>query len=192
MIYREIEIRIPANSQISMGLYGKFLQVLENSSTTKVVMKIEDEEETTLTTGISFKIGEGSNFYRSIIFKNTTGANMDITIAVSDELVTDARLNLQGTINVNNTPDTLASPAAAAPSTSAAVVVAADASNKEVTLQNNGAVDIWIGDSNIDPSANRGYKLVVDASVIWNTAAAIYARTASGTGVLSITVGSKS
>ena len=53
--------------------------------------------------------------------------------------------------------------------------IGADTTRKELIIQNNGAVDVWIGDTNVDVTTKRGTKLVTADIAILSVTAAVYA-----------------
>lgn len=177
-IYQHREVTLANGDRLTVYTDAKFFRILENSGD-DIKIQLNDEPESKIKKGMSINLDIDVDLTRLILI-NDTGASVTIEYTLSNFPVTDDRLNVAGSIDTNPAGNTLTSPAAAAVTDAAAVAVAADSTVKEVILQNNGANDIWVGDSNVAPASNRGYKIEPGASVVLTCSAAIYARCAAG------------
>jgi len=159
---------------------ARFLRILENSGA-DFKIQLNEDSETVIKKGLSIKLsGPEENNLTKVSFINDTGAQITIQYSLSNYEVTDDRLNVSGSLVVTLSGNTVTSPAAFAVTDAAQIAVATDLTTKEVTLQNNGANDIWLGDVNVDPAALRGYKLEPGTSIIWSSTAQVYARCGAG------------
>lgn len=52
--------------------------------------------------------------------------------------------------------------------------IVADSTQKELIVQNNGSVDVWFGDTNVDVSSERGTKIKSEDVYILDLTAAVY------------------
>lgn len=184
--YSVYTLTLSANERRPLDVGGTFFRLFYNSSTTDVLIEVDDNSAQAISQGRWFEVALGDKFNR-LVFTNQTGATITIRFGISlGGRIGDDSLTISGTLLVNAVPNTLTTSAAVSVGTSAAVALAADSNTREVVIQNVGTVDVWIGDSSVNPSTNKGTKLVPDAMIILSISADIYARVSSGTGTLTI------
>lgn len=185
-IYSVYTLTLSPNERRPYDVSGTFFRLFYNSSATDILVEVDDNSQQPISQGRWFESINGEKFNR-LAFTNQTGATITIRFGISvGGRIGDDSLTISSTLAVNGVPNTLTTPAAVSVSTSASVALAADSDTREVVIQNVGTVDVWIGDSSVNPSTNRGTKLVPDAMIILSVSADIYARVSSGTGTLTI------
>lgn len=196
-IYQRFTYSIAAGAAIDVNCYGRFITILANSITTDPHLSIGGQVEYQIPAGISIDLAQDNtdprnNIYTTLRFRNSSNAIMVLDFAISSGRIYDNRviISTTTTLNTNSTPDTLASPAAAAVSdVVGAAKIAAAGANREYILQNNGANDIWVGDANISAATSRGIKIAPNTGLTLTTGGAVYAVCAAGlTSTLSIIV----
>lgn len=182
---------IPANSSYRLNSYNSFITLLSNSGISPVIVGIGGHARARLLTGLSVELPPDERF-SYIEFENITAAPITIEVALSSGRIYDSRLVLSGVVNVTDTANQIETPAAlAVPNADAnpptnAVNLAADADNKEVIVQNNGSFDVWFGDSDVNPAANKGTKLEPGDIFILTLTSAIYFVGNGGASTISI------
>lgn len=181
--YKPYTINVPANTLRPIPIEAAHVYIKAVSSSS-VQIQIDSSTPERIWPGLHFDMRHGESF-RSVKLNNPTGAAVSVTILFSSEQITDSSFILGDTINVNLTPDLFETPAAVT-ATTAGVTIAADTSRREIILQNHGTVDVWAGDSNVNPATSCGYKIAASKSIVLTTAAAIVLKSASGTAVVSI------
>lgn len=177
-IYQHRAITLQIGQTLPIYTDCKFFRVLENDGADFSV-QLNEEVPSIIKRGMSIKLGAGNDLTKLTLI-NGTGAVLNIEITLSNDEVTDDRLNVSGSLDVSLAANTCQSPAAFAVTDAAQIAVAADIAAKEVVLQNNGANIIWLGDVNVDPANNRGYALDPATAVIWACNGNIYGRCAAG------------
>lgn len=170
---------LPSGSIHKEGVLGNFLLLLSYTGTDSIYVSFGGETFQVLPKGIAVELPEDEKFL-DLRFKQLSGAAQSFDFVITSGKVFDSRLVLQGSLDVNISANSNESPEEASITDTASIAVAADSTCREVILQNNGSNDCWIGDSNVDGSSRRGYKLESGSSVIITSGGAIYARCLSG------------
>jgi hypothetical protein len=169
-----------------------FMRLLASSGVANDVSAIFGLEsvETPLT-GVGIGLGF-ADVVQGVKFRNKTAGTITLTVAFSNRLITDDRLNVSGTINTNvlgtvtttvsGTVDTsLVSPTTipsqadvSCAATSTTLVLAANSSRQDAIISNlvAGGAIVRCGDSSV--GASRGIEIPVGGSVVLTTTAAIY------------------
>jgi hypothetical protein len=191
-IYRHFELNILAGETVERSVHGRFLTLLTNTSGDDPKVSIAGDSEETLPKGISVELSDAEKSFTLIRFRNPGGSTMTITFSISEGRILDNRTVISGSLAVNATPDTMTTPAAAAATSTAAQIVTGASSTRRVTLQNQGPDAVWVGDANVAPDSNRGYKIPKDGGIQIDNSDDIWARTAAGeTATVSIMVDAK-
>lgn len=90
------DIIIPANSIYPLASYNRFITLLENDQTADLRVRIgQGGAKARLKKGLSVELPQDEMF-SSLLFENTTGVPMAITIALSSGRVYDNRFNVSG------------------------------------------------------------------------------------------------
>lgn len=176
--YRYFDITIAAGEIYQLNVFGRFMSILYNSSTTDPLVAINGQPEEKIPAGLSIKLSDEEYSFKKIEIRNSSGSSMSLKLAFSSGEVYDNRFAVTSTLDVNTATDTISTPAALTIPTTApgAASIAASTSRREVVIQNNGANPLWIGDANVDGANNRGIKVAAGDSIVLNTSAAIYMR----------------
>lgn len=198
-IYQKFTYVLAAGADIDVSVYGRFLTVLSNSNATDPHISVGGQAEYQIPAGLSIDLNpsadsgaiQATNFGK-LRFRNSSGSSMTIEFAISSGRIIDNRVTISTStiLSVNNTGQTMSTPAAYAVATAApgAAFLAAASTTREVIMQNNGAAPVWIGDANVDGSANRGILIPVGGTFALQTAAALYARSTGAASTLSYMV----
>ena len=99
--YKEVLITFAANDIYTLNNVGNVLAILDVSGSFK--LSIDEQTESDMRAGITFKMPAGKQF-RKVRFRETAGAVGNITIAVADGEIYDARANITGNTPVINAP----------------------------------------------------------------------------------------
>lgn len=99
--YQEVLITFTANEIYTLNKIGNVLAILDVSGSFK--LSIDEQTESDMRAGITFKMGPGERF-RKVRFRETAGAVGNITVAVADGEIYDARANITGNTPVINAP----------------------------------------------------------------------------------------
>jgi len=173
------------------GVYGEFIILLSYTGSDNIKIALNNNPFQEFPTGIYHRLPDGQ-VITDVKFKNTSGGAVTLGYALGSGIIQNSNMTLAGTLSVDPVPAVFETPAAAAVTDSAAVVVAADTDSQALLFQNNGGNAIWLGDSNVTPASSRGIKLDPGATLPMETKGAVYARCASGlTSTLSIAKTSK-
>ncbi len=178
--YQHFEANNLASGSIhKVAVVGNFLTILTYTGTDDLYISFGGEPFQKLPKAKSIELPADEEFL-DLRFKQESGAAQSFTFAISSGRIYDNSVIFSGTLAVDPVPATMATPAAAAVTDSAAIAVAADTDTQAVLLQNVGGNDVWIGDANVAPASNRGIKLAPGDSLVLETKAAIYGRCAAG------------
>lgn len=165
---------IPAGGMINLPFMGRFITLLENDLSIDPQVGIDQAYKGSLPKGLSVELPSGEVF-KYIQIHNPSGSTMTITLALSVGRIYDNRLVISGEVDVDFTPTAIETPAAITlnAGNSYEQTIAADTDRKAMFLQNNGSNAFWAGDSNVDPTANRGTKVEPDEIYICEVTAAV-------------------
>jgi hypothetical protein len=159
IFYKEIpNISILAGAFFEMHLPVQYIGVLEStaSGNNLEIEAIDENEISTIRKGIAFSMA--SSVGKSIRIWNRGGTTITVDLAISDTIFQDNRLVFTSALPVTG-GDSRSTPASkTAPATTATVLVATNTARTELTVQNNGTVDIRVGDSGITPT--RGVRVL--------------------------------
>lgn len=188
-VYQDYTIALAAGARLDFQCHGKYLTILDNSLSTDMMVQFDGQPEQPIPKGFSVEIPENENFI-TIAFRNPSVSSATIRFAISNGKVVDNRNVITGTVNVDNTANTLTTPAKGTATTSApgSPAVAASSANRVVIIQNHGSNPIWFGDANVDGSNSRGIKIAAGDGYELNTASAVYLRSTGGDSDYSIAV----
>lgn len=184
--YRYFERTITNGSTALLSVYGRFLTLLNNTSSTDILISISNQQYEQLPQGLSVELPP-ENVFTEIKFQNTSGATITIKFCISNGRVYDNRVVISGDLSVTDISDGISTPAKVDVATgSAQSLIAVNTNRKEIIIQNTGDFDLWIGDANIDPPTNRGIHLVSNDSITLATTAQIYGEAVTGATIASL------
>lgn len=182
-LYVERSISVPANSSLTMSLYGRFFAILVNDAD-DILVSFNDQEETILKTGIGIEIAQNVITTKAV-FRNDTGTAKAITYAVADERFSDFRNTIAGTVKTEeqSPDDSDTDNAGSNVTTTATLILAARATRKSFLIQNlDSATDLYFIGTDNTKAANQGIKIPKDGGILTGTAnGALYGITTSGT-----------
>ncbi|MDX1939667.1 MAG: hypothetical protein SFU99_03900 [Saprospiraceae bacterium] len=186
--YLELTYVIPAGARQEVFQVFNYFRVMSMSGGALSVLFGQNGIESPFTAaGVGIRFEE--SFMRMTLI-NTGGTTMTIRIALALGNVQDDRLNVSGVVTVDGTVDiyggaTLANSQASV-TTTASNVSAASATKRSVIIKNlsTSAATVYIGTSAVT-SAN-GFELKAGEALTLDVASDVYARTASGTGTISV------
>lgn len=181
VILKDFEITIPAGGYKRVDFYSNILSILENSAADEISVGIGDMSPVALRAGIQIILPQDKP-YKHILFYNTAAESTTVKFILSKEEVRDNRLTITGsvfsTIQDNTAPaGTVSTPASL--SVSVQTSIAANASRKELIIQNNGTAAIRYGDE--DTAVDRGLRLEAGKQVVLTTIAQVYLIAETGT-----------
>lgn len=172
--YQVIEHDIVAGGFQDIDLNSSFVRVL-TSTAGGDNLQVElignnPQPRTPIYAGIAFLVADYKQ--TRLRFWNLSGATITVAVAISDSIIYDDRLTFTSALPIKGgtTRETVA---ASSVTTSAAVLVAQNDDRTSLLVQNNGTVDIWVGDSNV--AVGRGTKVVAGAVFETASSAALYA-----------------
>lgn len=163
---------------------ANYIRIL-SSTGGDIKLRINDQPEQPLPAGLGLDLPAGNEAIK-LDFRNDTGESLTLVFALANGYIDDARNVISGVVITNSAGNGLESPASVTVTTTAQQLITADADVREVTIQNNGANNIWIGDANVDGANNRGFKIGAGESYILSASAGVYLRTTVGTSIASI------
>jgi hypothetical protein len=163
---------IAAGATETRAMRGEMFYVLAATGTVRVT---PDNRP-----GADFEAGQGRRLkagdsFESLAFYNAEASSITITVQVGSGEFIDNRLTVQDLLG------TAIAATAAAPTTAATLIVAANTSRKAVTLKNAGSVTVYLGASGVTTAAGSPL-LAGESFSTERTSAALYGITASGTG----------
>jgi len=127
--------------------------------------------------GLVYKLPSGERFDRFRI-RNESGSTATLEVVSGFGDYGDNRVVLTGGVSVSGTDSFVTAADQSIPNTTATSVLAYNADRRQAIIQNHGAVDLRVGDSNV--SASRGIKVAPGGTVILDTKAQIYVYHAAG------------
>lgn len=180
-IYQDNSITLSAGQFYQLYATGRFLTILDNSLSTDMMFSFDGQPEQSIPKGISVELPETEKFI-TINIRNPAGSAATIRFSISNGQVYDNRNVITGTVTVDNTSNTISTPAKGTATTAApgAPAIAASSANRIVIIQNQGANPIWWGDSAVDGANSRGIKIPAGEGYEIATASAIYLRSTGG------------
>lgn len=191
-VYQHYSRTIAAGEIAEVSVFGRFITLLSNTSSTDMQLQIDSDPLQTFPKGLSLDLPEGK-FFKKIYIKNPSASSADITFAISSGKILDSRVVLSGSLSTNDTPDLFTTPAKASVTATASKIVTGSSSTRVMIIQNKGPYPCTIGDSNVDADNDRGYEIPVDGAIELKTKADIWAECrASETATLSIAYTSES
>lgn len=162
---------VPAGGRLEVARTAEFLICLEATAPFKI--SFDNGSETNFEQGLTFTV---KNQFSRIRLYNPHPQDISVRLGFGRGDVTDARLVVSGTVEVETTApgviDTFA-PATIAAGASAQIVTA-DLRRQEVLVRNlDDAADLWLrGDGTQNPG---GYLLKAGEGAVLTTSAAVYA-----------------
>lgn len=165
-IYRHFTRTIADGVTINVNVYGRFITLLSNTSSTDILVSIDNDQYERLPQGISVELSE-KEFFTELFFRNDSGASVTIKFCVSAGKIYDNRVVISGDLSVTDISDGISTPAVIDlnAGNSYTATIAVNANRKEVIIQNCGSYDIWAGDANVDPSNDRGIKIIANDNI---------------------------
>lgn len=174
IIYQEFDRTITAGNYAEILLPAAFVAILESSASGDN-LEIEfigdaPQPRTPIRAGIGVLVPDFG--LTKMRFWNAGASSIDIKIAVSDSIISDNRLTFTTALPVKGGTgrETVA---ASTVTTSSGVLIAENTNRTSLLVQNNGTVDIWVGDSNV--ALTRGTKVKPDGVFETASSAALYA-----------------
>lgn len=188
-VYQDYSITLASGARQDFQCHGRYLTILDNSLSTDMMVQFDGQPEQPIPKGFSVEIPENQNFI-TIAFRNPSVSSANIRFAISNGKVIDNRNVITGTVNVDNTANTITTPAKGTATTSApgSPAVAASSANRIVIIQNHGSNPIWFGDVNVDGANSRGIKIAAGDGYELHTASAVYLRSTGGDSDYSVAV----
>lgn len=185
--YQRFSRTLAPNEVAFIQTYGNHLTLLSNSASFDIELSLDGNTFSRFPAGLSLTIPNGLT-YEKIWLKNPDGAaSTTVVLAIANGVIENNQVSFAGEINSNPASNVVESPAAIAPTTTAgAISLAADTAQREVILYNSGTTTVWIGDSNVDGSTNRGIPLFPNEKIIISNEAEIFFHSISGTGSISV------
>lgn len=172
-VYRSIDISVPANGRYELNRLARFIKVL-SSNLTEFNISIDNDSEGIAFQGFGIEVPE--EFLKLDIINNNA-SQLDITLGLSDNLISDDRVNLSGTVAVSIAGSATPSNPASNVTTSAGnLLLAANSSRKYFEIYNNSALDlIYTGTDNtgtggVTIKANGGYYTAEMAGAVYGAA----------------------
>lgn len=180
--YQELTYSIADGQSVDVFAVFKYFRVISQSGGALSVRFGQNGMVTPFTgQGIGLNIGL---FYPRLTLYNTGDSAMAITIALAIGDINDDRLNISTALSSKDVGTVLTTLNNFATSTTAAICAPADANQKEVIITNleaAGGIVIYLGGSTVNNTTNKGTPLNPGQTMVFNTTAAIYAVSASGT-----------
>lgn len=187
-IYQYFEHQIAAGEIYEVAAYGRFLKLISNSGATDILVTLgENHKEQRFPQGISVQLADTEKSFTLVRFRNDTVAAVTIKFCFSAGIIYYDSVTVSGELNVDPSTDTIETPAKlTATNVAAAVSIAAEATQREIILNNQSANTIWYGDANVDGSTGRGIELPPFQRVAVMTSSIIYFHAPAGNSDLSI------
>lgn len=130
--------------------------------------------------------------FSSVVFRNPSGSSVTLEYIIANVDVSNFVLQSSGVVSVDDTANSIESPAPLAVAAGGAQIIAADSTQKELVLENTGSYTLWVGDSNVDASAKRGKSIEVGDTYIIDVNCAVYLDSETAAGQVSYTRHKKS
>jgi len=160
-------IKIPANSSVIHHQVGTHIAILSASTEAGVSFTVNEQVKNALYSSISFKAGA----YEKVEFHNENSSDVDLVVVFSNGEFFNSKISGVGKFvtikggNISNGNITVTD--------SATQIVASDSERTEITIQNNGSHDVYIGASGVTTA--NGTKIAANGgSITLATSAAIY------------------
>jgi hypothetical protein len=183
-IYAHYKTTLESGVTKTFGGHGNFFRLLTTTGSNQLKISFDSGVEQTIYPGMGIRRIDGK-FFGDIAFTNPNASSvtLEYCIAVNAE-IEDNRVSIADNISVTDISDEIETPVAITATTTAAAI-ASSSTQKALWLQNNGSVDVWIGDANVDGSSSRGIKLEAGKQMVIPTNGAVYHRTTASTTTLS-------
>ena len=161
------KIVIPANSSTTAHQSGSHIAILSASTEAGLSFTVNNQAKNDLYSSISFKAGD----YDKVEFFNDNASDQEIVAVFSNGEFFNSKISGVGKFvttqggNLDNGNITVTD--------SATQIVAANSSRSEITIQNNGSHDMYVGASGV--TISDGIKIAANGgSITLGTSAEIY------------------
>lgn len=179
MSYKTFTYTVPAGGTIGINRRAGYLICLEADAAFQV--QFDNGEISDFEAGLTY---DGPGRFNQVRLIETSGSDNTIKVAIGDGSVKDSRQSISTTVATQETnPDTFTASTATS-CTNSAVTALAAANTKRVSavLVNDGAGRVYVS-GNAAAAAGEGLPLDPLATMVLDTAAALYARNDAGSAV---------
>lgn len=179
--YRYFVDTLATNVQkfIQIG-HADYIFLFSNTGAAATLMvSFDDEEFQALPVGVSLK----TEPFSKVTIRNTDTGSTTAVYAIGFGNIDFNALLISGTIVTNPSSTAFTSPAPVTVTTTAAILIAANANRREAIISNNGIAGevVWVGDINVSASGKRGIPIANGEKIVLSTQGLIWADADAGT-----------
>ena len=183
--YRYFTKTLGANAQEFINIVGNYVYLISNTGAAATIkVSFDDGEFQILPVGIIIK----SEDFQKVTVLNSDSGSASWVLAIGYGDIDNKAFTIAATVVTNSSSTGMNTPAPTTGSTTAAVLLAANANRREAIIQNNGTAGeiVYIGDTNVDAATKRGIALSNGDILVLNTQAVIWADCDTGTPTISV------